>query len=206
MQVTPIEKNNDTYRWRYAMNLFKNPTIFLTVAKVMLLAIVISTLLIGIITIIADGFDRDSLKFVGQLFLIMLGIFAVLLVLGYLIYAAIMGGHYTVDFEMNDKILVHAQVPKQARKAEAIGVAAMIGGLIAHSRGAISAGFNSATRTITTVQFDRVKKVVVDKKHSVIKLHCVGWDHAYADGDDFDLAADWIRAHTPESAEWVVKS
>ena len=49
-------------------------------------------------------------------------------------------------------------------------------------------------------------KVTVDKKHSVIKIRSIGWDQVYADGENFDFVADWIRSHIPETAEWMVKS
>ena len=121
MQTKPIEKNKGKFCWQYEMSLFKNPTIFLTTAKALLIALAITVLLIGLISCIADGFSADSLRFVGELALIMFGIFAVLLVLGYLLYAAIMGGVYIVDFEMDEKTIVHAQCAKQSKKAEAIG-------------------------------------------------------------------------------------
>ncbi len=206
MQKTPITLSGAKYRWTYEMSLFKNPTVFLATAKAMGITVAITIFIIGLISLFADGFSADSFRFVGELVLILGGIFAVLLVLGYLLYAAIMGGYYVVDFTMDEKTVVLSQSAKQAKKAENIGTAAMIMGAITHNRGAVSAGYNSAIRSATTTEFSHVKKVVVDKKHSVIKLHTVGWDHVYADGADFDFAADWIRRHIPAEAEWVVKS
>ena len=206
MQTKPIEASGEKYRWTYEMSLFKNPTVFLATAKAMGITIAITIFIIGLISLIADGFSADSFRFLGELTLILVGIFAVLLVLGYLLYAAIMGGYYVVDFTMDEKTVVLSQSAKQAKKAENNGTAAMIMGAITHNRGAVSAGYNSAIRSTTTTEFSHVKKAVVDKKHSVIKLHTVGWDHVYADGADFDFAADWIRRHIPAEAEWVVKS
>ncbi|MBQ3816089.1 MAG: hypothetical protein II836_08525, partial [Clostridia bacterium] len=183
-----------------------NPTVFVATAKAMGIAVAITIFIIGLISLIADGFSADSFRFLGELTLILVGIFAVLLVLGYLLYAAIMGGYYVVDFTMDEKTVVLSQSAKQAKKAENIGIAAMIMGAITHNRGAVSAGYNSSIRSTSITEFSHVKKVVVDKKHSVIKLHSIGWDHVYADGADFDFAADWIRRHIPAEAEWVVKS
>ena len=205
MQTNPIEVRNGKYIWRYEMSLFKNPTIFLATAKALLIALAVTVVLIGLITVIGDGFSSDSFLFVGKLALIMFGIFAVLLVLGYLLYAAIMGGSCIVDFAMDENELVYAQSAKQAKKAEDIGTAAVIMGLLTHNRGAVSAGYGAAARTASTVEFSRVKKVVADKNHSVIKIHSFGWDHVYADGDDFDFVSEWIRNHIPQTAEWVVK-
>ena len=205
MQTKPIEASGTKYRWTYEMSLFKNPTIFFATAKAMGIAIAITIFIIGLISLFADGFSEDSFRFLGELTLILVGIFAVLLVLGYLLYAAIMGGYYVVDFTMDEKTVFLSQSAKQAKKAENIGIAAMIMGAITHNRGAVSAGYNSAVRMSSTTEFARVKKVVVDRKHSVIKLREIGWNEAYADGDDFDFVADWIRNHIPETAEWVVK-
>ena len=205
MQTKPIEASGAKYRWTYEMSLFKNPTVFLATAKAMGITVAITIFIIGLISLIADGFSADSFRFLGELTLILVGIFAVLLVLGYLLYAAIMGGYYVVNFTMDEKTVVLSQSAKQAKKAENIGIAAMIMGAITRNRGAVSAGYNSAIRSTTTTEFSHVKKVVADKKHSVIKLRTIGWDHVYADGADFDFAADWIRSHIPEGAEWVVK-
>ncbi|MBQ3707639.1 MAG: hypothetical protein II889_06990 [Clostridia bacterium] len=206
MQTKPIEAQNGKYRWTYEMSLFKNPTIFIATAKAIGIAVAITIFIIGLISLIADGFSADIFRFLGELTLILVGIFAVLLVLGYMLYAAIMGGYYIVDFTMDEKTVVLSQSAKQAKKAENIGIAAMIMGAITHNRGAVSAGYNSSIRSTSITEFSHVKKVVIDKKHSVIKLHTIGWDHVYADGADFDFAADWIRRHIPAEVEWVVKS
>ncbi len=205
MQTKPIEAQNGKYRWTYEMSLFKNPTVFLATAKAILIALGITIFIIGLISCISDRFSADSFRFVGQLALIMLGIFAVLLVLGYLLYAAIMGGSVIVHFTMDEKEIVFVQDKKQSKKAETIGTAAMIMGTLAHNRGAVSAGYAASSRMSSTVELNRVKSVVVDKNRSVIKIRSFGWDHVYADGDDFDFVVDWIRRHVPEAAEWTVK-
>ena len=205
MQTKPIKVSNEKYIWQYKVSLFRNPTIFLNTAKAILIAIGITILLIGLICTISDGFSADSFLFVGKLALIILGIFAVLLVLGYLLYAAIMGGYYIVDFGMDENKIVHTQNAKQAKKADDISTAAIIMGLLAKNRGAVSAGLMSSGRTSSRTDFTDVKKVIVDKKRSVIKLWYFGWNEVYADGDDFDFVANWIHAHVPETAEWIVK-
>ncbi len=206
MQTKPIEASGAKYRWTYEMSLFKNPTIFIATAKAIGIAVAITVFIIGLISLIADGFSADSFRFLGELTLILVGIFAVLLVLGYLLYAAIMGGYYIVNFTMDEKTVVLSQSAKQAKKAENIGFAAILMGLLAHNRGAVSAGYAASSRMTSTVEIDRVKKVTIDKKHSVIKIRSIGWDHVYADGEDFDFIAGWIRSHVPETSEWVVKS
>ena len=89
MQTKPIEASGAKYRWTYEMSLFKNPTIFIATAKAIGIAVAITVFIIGLISLIADGFSADSFRFLGELTLILVGIFAVLLVLGYLLYATL---------------------------------------------------------------------------------------------------------------------
>lgn len=205
MQTKPIEASGGKYRWQYKTGLFETPRIFLKTAKVLLIAIAVTMLIIALISLIADGFTKESLAFLGKLALIMLGIFAVLLVLGYLLYAAIMGGQYVADFEMDENELVHSVSAKQAEKAKNIGILTALMGLFAHNRGAVSAGYLSASRTSSATEFKRVKKVVVNRKKGVIRLKSVGWNEAYADGEDLDFVSNWIRERVPQTAEWVVR-
>ena len=116
MQKGPITASGAKYRWTYEMSLFKNPTVFLATAKAMGIAVAITIFIIGLISLFADGFSADSFRFLGELTLILVGIFAVLLVLGYLLYAAIMGGYYIVNFTMDEKTVVLSQSAKQAKK------------------------------------------------------------------------------------------
>ena len=205
MQTQALEKLDEKYRWQYRMSLYRNPTVFLNTGKAILIAILITILLMGVIMLITAGFDMDNLLFLGKMALILLGIFAVLLVLGYLLYAKIMGGYYIVDFVMDSRQLIHAQNAKQAKKAEKISKAAIIMGALTGNRGAMSAGMLSAGRSVSVTEFSRVKKVVVNRRRSVIKLWSGGWNEVYADGADLDFVADWIRSHVPETAEWTVK-
>ena len=206
MQTRPMEKNEGEFCWQYEMSLFGNPHIFLLVAKVLFGTILgIGIVILLPANLIMNGWAEGIRGWLIEIG-IMAAIFAVLLVLGYLLYAAIMGGAYVVDFTMDEKELVHRQSAKQAKKAEKIGTAAMIMGAAAHSRGAVSAGYNSAIRMTSTTEFSSVKKVVVNRKRGVIKLRSIGWNEAYADGEDFDFVAEWIRSHIPETAQWVVKS
>ena len=206
MQTRPMEKNEGKFCWQYEMSLFGNPHIFLLVAKVLFGTILgIGIVILLPANLIMNGWAEGIRGWLIEIG-IMAAIFAVLLVLGYLLYAAIMGGVYAADFTMDENELVHSQCPRQAKKAEKIGTATMIMGALTHNRGAVSAGYNSAVRMTSTTEFSRVKKVVVNRKRGVIKLRSIGWNEAYADGEDFDFVAEWIHSHIPETAQWVVKS
>lgn len=204
MQTTPISNDGQKFTWSYEMSLFKNPTIFITVAKALLLTVIITTVFISLITMIADGFSLDGLKFTLQLGGILLGIFAGLLIIGYLVYAAVMGGKYAVDFTMDEKKLIHTQAESQAKKAKKIGTAAVVAGVLTGRPSTVGAGLTS-TRTVSTTEFSDVKKVIVNRRRSTIKLKEIGSNHVYADGEDFDFVKEYIHAHIKPDAVWIEK-
>ncbi|MCR5042483.1 MAG: hypothetical protein K6C36_10355 [Clostridia bacterium] len=192
------------YRWVYEMSLLSNPWIFVLTAKVIFGVTAGVWLFISIITCIEDG----SLSgFVTQLPLLGIigGIMAGLLVIGYLIYAAIMGGKYIVEFTMDEKVLVHRQVESQAKKAKKIGEATVIVGALAGNPTTVGIGLTHGGRNTSTTEFCRLRKVVLRRRRGVIKLIGGGHNEAYADGEDFDFLVDFIRSHAPEGVVWKGK-
>ena len=78
------------YRWVYEKNLFKDFSILFLIWKVFA-GVIIG---MGLLFFIIELFDSHNYGFVLQMVGIMFGIFFVLSILGYLIYAAVMGGKY----------------------------------------------------------------------------------------------------------------
>ena len=204
MQTTKINNDGQKFTWRYEMSLFKNPNIFLLTAKVLFWTVVGVGLFLILMTGIADGFSLEGLMFGFKLMLLMLGIFAVLLVLGFLLYAAIMGGKYIVDFTMDEKEIVHEQIAEQAKKARNIGIATAVVGLVTRRPTTAGAGLMSMRNTSTT-EFEYVRKVILNKRRSVIKLYGGGSNEVYVDGEDFDFVRDYIKAHVSVDVRWIEK-
>ena len=99
-----------------------------------------------------DGF-LDTAKVFG---FILIGMSA-LTAIGYLLYAAIMGGKYIVEFEMDEKGVNHKQTASQAKKAQKLGQATMIAGAAAGRIGTVGAGIN-AQRVEMYTEFAKVRK------------------------------------------------
>jgi SAM-dependent methyltransferase len=109
------------YRWVYEMNMITNPTIFLTVLKVFWGIIIGMWAVFGFFLYVIHG-DWDGLLGMTRAMLVVLGIFTVLTMLGVLLLAAIYGGKYVVLFEMDENGVKHIQLPRQVKKAEALGL------------------------------------------------------------------------------------
>ncbi|MBR6366354.1 MAG: hypothetical protein IKS10_09725 [Lachnospiraceae bacterium] len=205
MENTRITLGEDgIYRWTYHMNLIKNPSIFLLVLKVLLGTCVgIWVVMTPILCIVDESWDPlvNSWKTIGIVFAIIFG----LTLIGYLVYAMIMGGFYIVDFTMDDKELVHTQVPRQQEKARKVSAVTAVVGALAKNPTTVSIGMTSGTKMSSTTEFHRLKKVIVLRRRHVIKLVGGGHNEAYAVTEDMDWLCDYIRAHCPAEAVWKIK-
>ena len=185
------------YRWTYELSLFKNPTIFLLVWKIfffIFVGICLFVLLMDTLNGYMDG-ERfvDTLKIFGY---IMIG-FTVVVSLGYLLYAAVMGGKYIVMFEMDDKGVNHKQIPAQAAKARRLGELTSMLGAASGSLTAVGVGVNS-TRTEMYSEFSRVRKVKLYPRRDLIKVNGrLSRNQVYAHKEDFGFVSGFITARVP---------
>jgi hypothetical protein len=197
-----IKENNGTYKWRYEVSLFRDLSIFGLTCKVMLFTLIGVWLVFSLIFGIVDGNVKETFLNSTKIFGVVAGIMAVLCVLGYLLYAAIMGGKYKVNFTMDDEKLVHAQQAEQAEKAKGIGVATAVVGLLAKRPSTVGAGL-AASRTEMTTYWSEVRKVIVHRGRNTIELRGGGQNNIYAPAEDFDFVRDYVRAHVGEGVQWT---
>ena len=180
------------YRWRYDMSLFKNPTVFILVWKILFFVVT------GIIlfTMLVDVFSGDmdlqrfleTLKFYG---FFLLGMTALVLI-GFLIYAAMMGGKYCVLFEMDENGILHKQVQNQAKKAKKAGRAALMTGLARGSYSTAAAGM-AGSRTQMYSDFASVRKVIPKRWRELIKINSLlNHNQVYVKKEDFDFVYSYI--------------
>ena len=187
------------YRWTYEINLFKDLRFFVLVWKIFFF------LFLGVsaVELISDaanwGADKaaENLPFLGYFFLGMTAVVG----LGYLLYAAIMGGKYIVEFEMDEKGITHRQIAAQAKKAKAIGHAAMMAGAASGRPGAIGTGI-AAQRTEMYSEFAKVRKVKAYPRRHVIKVkETLEHNQIYAADEDFAFVQQYILSHCPNAKQ-----
>ena len=185
------------YRWVYEFNMLKNPTIFFTVLNIFGVIIFIQVVIIAIIGL-KEGDFLGTLKSAGQTAAIMLGIFFVLTILGYLVVAARYNWKYVVLFEMDHDGIMHRQLKTQVKKAQALGWITALVGLVAGRPSTIGAGILSATKTSSYSTFSFVRSVKPYRHLHVIKVNepfCL--NQIYVD-EDFDFVYNFIRDHCPK--------
>lgn len=180
------------YRWVYEMNMLKNPTIFFTVLKVMMISIGI-VWLFGLIIGLGD-MKLEYFLFWTKLSSIMLGIFVVLTIIGVLITAVILG-KYVVLFEMDEKEVTHIQMPRQVKKAEVIGLITALVGAMAKSPTTIGAGVLATAKTKSTSEFVNVRRVKARRRFNLIKVNQLfDKNQVYVPDEDFDFVYNFIKS------------
>ena len=180
------------YRWAYEMNLLKNPTIFFTVLKVMMISIGI-VWLFGLVIGIGD-MSLDYFLFWTKLTGIMIGLFFVLTIIGVLIPAAILG-KYVVLFEMDENEVVHIQMPRQVKQAEVIGFITVLVGAMAKNPTTMGAGLLAASKSRSSSEFANVRRVKAYRKRNLIKVNQLfNKNQVYVADEDFDFVYNYIKS------------
>ena len=184
------------YRWIYEMSLLKNPSIFILVYKIfffIFLAIFAGVFFFGAVGT-KDYFPDRLTEDLRFLLYFILGMTAVI-ILGYLLFAAIMGGKYCVMFEMDKDGVNHKAVPAQAKKAKALSKATVIGGLATGRFSTVAIG-NAAARTEMYTDFKSVTAVIPKRMFHIIKVNSgLFHNQVYAADTDFEFVWDYIIAH-----------
>ena len=187
------------YRWVYEMHLLKNPTIFLTTLKVMLISVGIVGLFMLVVTAFEGDLDMEWFQFWLKLMGIVLGILLGLAIISILIMAAILGT-YVVLFEMDEKKVVHIQMPRQVKKAEVVGLITALVGVMAKNPTTIGAGMLAASKSTSTSEFANVRYVKARRKMNLIKVNqLLNKNQVYVADEDFDFVYNFIKTHCPKA-------
>lgn len=184
------------YRWEYEVPMLKNPSILTDVYKVLGISIGIVWLFMILLTACDGDLGLESLWFQTRLFLLIFILMAVLGALGYLIVAWVYGWKYEVRFTLDEKQLVHEQMPGQMKKAKMLGRLTTIVGLLARKPSVAGAGMLSASRSTTTSTLANVARLIPCRRRNLIKVNqLLNKNRVYVSDEDFDLVYDFLCRH-----------
>ena len=189
------------YRWIYEMSLFRNPSLFVTVWKIFFFVCIGLFVMMALIQVFEGDLDGEAALNLLGICGIVLGVMTALVVISFLIYAAIMGGKYIAMFEMDENGIMHRQLPKQAKKAIGIASAAFVIGMLSNSTSGMASGF-AASNTEMYTSFSKTKKVRFDPHHDTIRIrHTLNRNQIYAKPEDFGFVQNYILGRVPDSAK-----
>ena len=187
------------YRWTYPLDMLKNPSILFVLLKIFGILLSIP-LLIALISAAANNDWQKIWDGFIKIWLIVMVVFFVIILISYLIVVWMNGGKYVVNFTMDDKRLIHEQVPVQYDRARKVGLLAALVGIFAKRPSAAGAGALAASRDTSVSVFDNVQRVKPRRGQNLIKVNQrLERNQVYVPDEDFDFVLDFIRKHCPNA-------
>ena len=187
------------YRWTYPLDMLKNPSILFVLLKIFGILLSIP-LLIALISAAANNDWQKIWDSFLKIWLIVMVVFFVIIVISYLIVVWMNGGKYVVNFTMDEKRLIHEQIPVQYDRARKVGLLAALVGIFAKRPAAAGAGALAASRDSSVSVFDKVRRVKPRRGQNLIKVNqSLERNQVYVPDEDFDFVLDFIRKHCPNA-------
>ena len=184
-----------TLGWTYSQSLWSNPTILYTLLKVMMVAVLIVMVFIGGIGLMEYSFEISELLMIGGGLAVGM---TILSLLGYAVYAAISGGKYNMLFFMNDTLVVHMAMPKEAKRGDRINDMAVLLGALTGNPTLTGMGMANYGRNTLESKFADVSSIVQDRSHDLIKVRAgLKFNQIYASPSQYDFVLSHIASHCP---------
>ena len=183
------------YRWFYELDMLKNPTILITVWKMLGVAfgavalfILIMDLFQGVIQSVSD--ILPAMKVI----LILVPVFFVISIIAYLILAWTFGWKYIVLFEMTEEYVKHIPTPKQFKRAQALNWLTVVVGAMSHHPTVMGAGMLAGAKSSSTSVFREVEFLRIRRKRNTIHVEqLLDKNQVYAEDADFDFVEKFIK-------------
>ena len=188
------------YRWVYEVPMLKNPSILFDVYWVLGISFglvwLFNVLLIGC----EDGFSLESLWGFTSGFLILMLVFVVIGYVAYVIVAWTYGWKYVVLFTLDEKEVVHQQMPHQMKKAKVLGALTALVGAAAGKPGVVGSGILASSRSTSTSVLANVKRIKARRRQNLIKVNqLLNKNRIFVPDEDFDFVYDFLCQHCPKA-------
>lgn len=181
------------YRWLYEYHMLKNPTVFFTVLKILMIGGCAPALITALSSLKREGLG--ALVSGAQVYGVVLLISLPVTLLAYFILAAMYGWKYIVLFEMDDAGVAHIQQPKQFKKAQGIAWLMMLSGAAANDLGMTGRGALIAKKNAISSDFPMVRSVRGLRHRDTIKLdQPLSHNQIYVKQEDYDFVWDYIAS------------
>ena len=189
------------YRWVYEVKMLTNPTILFDVYKVLGISFGVVWLFMLLINGCEGNLTLGSIWEFSYGFLILMAVFVVIGIVAYFIVAWVYDWKYVVLYTLNEKEVIHQQMPRQAKKAQVLGaLTAMVGGLAGKS-GVVGAGLLTASKTSSISKLADVAHLIPNRRRNLIKVNQLfNRNRIYVPDEDFDFVYDFLRKHCTKAS------
>ena len=168
------------YRWVYEVPMLKNPSILFDVYWVLGISFGLVWLLNVIFISCEDGFSLESLWGFSS--------------------GLLYGWKYVVLFTLDEKEVVHQQMPRQMKKAKVLGALTALVGAAAGKPGVVGSGILASSRSTSTSVLANVKRIKARRRLNLIKVNqLLNKNRVFVPDEDFDFVYDFLCQHCPNA-------
>ncbi|MDD7317711.1 MAG: hypothetical protein SOZ80_06705 [Prevotella sp.] len=189
------------YHWYHEFRMLKDPTILFLLWKIFFWICVG----IWVFLLLLDAFDGNFLRGfwkTTKMFAIFTLAFEAFVAFGYFLYAAFLGFKYCVMFEMDDRGLMHIQMPSQFRKAQAAAFITVIAGLATERPGTVGTGVLAGSKSSMYSSWKSVRSIEIFRSRGVIKVNeTFNKNQVYALPEDFEWVMQYVKSHVPSKCK-----
>ena len=147
-----------------------------------------------------DGYSLESLLVFTSGFLILMLVFAVIGYVAYVIVAWTYGWKYVVLFTLDEKEVVHQQMPHQRKKAKVLGALTALRVSAAGKPGVVGSGILASSRSTSTSVLANVKRIKARRRQNLIKVNqLLNKNRIFVPDEDFDFVYDFLCQHCPNA-------
>lgn len=195
-RVTEYETGK--YRWLYEVDMYRNPSIFLTVVKVVGICLCLPVGLILFLELKAGNSLPSILTNMKPLLLAILAV-AIITVGTYWYVAHMYRGKYCAIYEMDGEGITVIQLQEQFEKQQVIARFATFAGALSGNIGLIVSGFLNMERNSVRSVFRNVYAVKGYRNRDLIKVNSPFlFNQIYVGKEDFNFVEGYIRSHCPK--------
>jgi len=188
------------YYWLHETNLYRNPAFLFLMWKIFFFIWLAVATFVMILTTWGDDLI-EALRNIGLPLVYVLIFVLVLITFSYWVYALMMGGKYSVLFEMDEKGVTHTQLPRQFKKAEKLAALTTLTGLAAKTPCTVGTGLLVSGSQSMRTDFKRLRAIKASRRKCTIKLRSSDLMHnqVYTAPEDFDFILGFIRARSSQA-------
>ena len=195
-----IVDQDGTYRWVFEYSLWSDPTVFLTILKIFAGIALGIVIVMELVNLFDGGWDVADLGERLRFDAIILAFACGLATLGYVVYALMQGGKYCVLFTMDDAGVEFRPLPKEVKRAEAVGALNVLLGLATGSPSQVGIGLTTASNDAMVSTFANVRSIQGYPRRGVIKVNePLAKNQVYVEKSDYDFVYGFIRERCPHA-------
>ena len=188
------------YRWVYEVPMLKNPSILFDVYKVLGIGFGVVWLLVLLLICVEDGFTFKNIWNITSGFLILYLVFLIIGYIAHVIVAWSYGWKYVVLFTLDEKLVVHQQMPRQIKKARVLGALIALVGAATGKPGVAGSGVLVASRSTLTSELANVERLIPCRRLHLIKVNqLLNKNRVFVPDEDFDFVYDFLCQHCPKA-------